>query len=134
MILYLDTSSLVKLYVEEEGSEVVRTRASEASTLATSIIAYAEARAAFARARREGTLTTQDLGGARRSLDRDWVRLLKVPADETLVLEAGELAESAKLRGCDSIHLASFFHLRRVLGTTEVVFSSYDEALNRAAR
>ena len=49
MILYLDTSALVKLYVREAGSVLVR-RATEASeAAATSTVAYAEARAAFAR-------------------------------------------------------------------------------------
>jgi hypothetical protein len=48
LILYLDTSSLVKLYVEEDGSPEVERLAIEASLVCTSVIAYAEARSAFA--------------------------------------------------------------------------------------
>ncbi len=48
MILYLDTSALVKLYVSEEGSEIVRGAVESAGRVATSRIAYAEARAALA--------------------------------------------------------------------------------------
>jgi predicted nucleic acid-binding protein len=40
VILYLDTSSLVKLYVEEAGSEAVRRLAMGASRVAVSIVAY----------------------------------------------------------------------------------------------
>ncbi|MEK7696897.1 MAG: type II toxin-antitoxin system VapC family toxin, partial [Pseudomonadota bacterium] len=54
MILYLDTSALVKLYVREAGSGEVKKLARESAALATSIVAYAEVRAAFARLMREG--------------------------------------------------------------------------------
>ena len=60
MILYLDTSSLVKLYVEEGGSEEVRRDIHQASLVATSCVAYAEARAALARQHREGGLRTAE--------------------------------------------------------------------------
>jgi uncharacterized protein len=49
LILYLDTSTLVKLYAEEEGTETVERAADEAEAIATSVVAYAEPRAAFAR-------------------------------------------------------------------------------------
>ena len=48
MFLYLDTSSLVKLYVEEEDSAKIADLANASKVAATSIIAYTEARAAFA--------------------------------------------------------------------------------------
>ena len=53
MILYLDTSSLVKLYVDEPGSEDVLRLVDQAELVTTSVVAYAEARAALARRRRE---------------------------------------------------------------------------------
>ena len=49
MFLYLDTSSLVKLYVDEEDSGKVVEMVKASKVAATSIIAYTEARAAFAR-------------------------------------------------------------------------------------
>ena len=49
LILYLDTSALVKLYVRERGSARVRAQVGKADAIATSVVAYAEARAAFAR-------------------------------------------------------------------------------------
>jgi len=54
--LYLDTSALVKLYIAEEGSLLVRTALADARFVATSVVAYVEARAAFARRRRERAL------------------------------------------------------------------------------
>ena len=62
MILYLDTSALVKLYVEEDGSEEVSTAVRDASRVATSAVAYPEARATFARLEREGTSRQRNTG------------------------------------------------------------------------
>ena len=45
MTLYLDTSSLVKLYVAEPGSDAVRKLVDDATVVATSYIAYTETRA-----------------------------------------------------------------------------------------
>lgn len=44
MILYLDTSALVKLYVEEAGTVVVVARIEEAEAVTTARVTYAEAR------------------------------------------------------------------------------------------
>ena len=57
MTLYLDTSSLVKLYLAEVGTDSVRRLVDDATLVATSQIAYPETRAALARRRREGALS-----------------------------------------------------------------------------
>ena len=48
MILFLDTSALVKLYVEEADSETVRGWVEEAEEVACQWIAYVEAQSALA--------------------------------------------------------------------------------------
>jgi len=63
--LYLDTSSLVKLYVAEAGSDVVRQLVAEAAVVATCVVAYAETRAALARLRRERVLTAAEFASAK---------------------------------------------------------------------
>ena len=57
MILYLDTSALVKLYVEEPNSEEVRSAVDGAVAVAVSEVSYTEARSALARREREGSLS-----------------------------------------------------------------------------
>ena len=54
MILYLDTSSLVKLYIDEPYSEEVWQWAVDAYALATSRVAYPEMLSALTRRYREG--------------------------------------------------------------------------------
>lgn len=134
MILYLDTSSLIKLYVEEEGSEEVRALVREAALVATCVVAYAEARATLARLRRQGRLPPSAYDRAKAQLDRDWPKFLTVGALEGVCREAGDLAERHRLRGFDSLHLAASLWLARQGGVTSVRFSSFDDALNRAAR
>ena len=72
MICYFDTSALVKLYVEEEGSELVADYSRKCIFIATSKVAYAEARSAFARAGREGILNLQAYRDLVANFNEDW--------------------------------------------------------------
>jgi predicted nucleic acid-binding protein len=133
MTLYLDTSSLFKLYVEESGSDDVRQDLAEAETVATSAVSYAEARAAFARLRRDGQLTPTAFLAVKRDFDADWSSLAIIEPTVSLCRAAGDLAERHGLRGCDSIHLATFLELAGDRRASETRFSSFDRQLNRAA-
>ena len=134
MILYLDTSSLVKVYVHEEGSDEVRRLFVAATTVVTSVVAYAEARAAFAHQRRARALTAPAFAEAKRLFEQDWVSVIAVGLSEAVVRAAGELAERHGIRGFDSIHLASFQQLLERAGEEDVHFSTFDDRHARAAR
>jgi predicted nucleic acid-binding protein len=131
--LYLDTSSLVKLYVHEAGSDAVRQAVSQARVVATSVIAYAEMRAALARIRRHGGVTAAKFTLLKREFEGQWPAYLRVEVTHTLCQAAGDLAEQYGLRGFDSIHLASFSDVARSAGIRETRFSSFDDRLNDAA-
>ena len=132
MFLYLDTSSLVKLYVEEDGSSVVAALVRDAEVTATSIISYAEARAAFARRFRERAFTPAEHNRIKRSFDEDWGNYLILNITNDMIRIAGDLAERHSLRGFDSIHLASALTLQREL-SSPVVFSCFDDNLQKAS-
>lgn len=134
MILYLDTSSLVKLYVEEDGSQAVRSLVDLATVVATSVIAYPEARSAFARLWREGGLTEGEHDQVKGELERDWPSFLTLHVTERIWRHAGELTEIHALRGFDSLHLASYLALATLDLTQRVEFSAYDQRLAAAAR
>ncbi len=133
MILYLDTSSLVKLYVEEAGSEAVRRLATGASRVAVSIVAYPEAHSAFARRSRERGLTPAGFRSAKTAFDRDWSRMVRLAVTEDVYRAAARLAERHALKALDSLHLASYLFLRRRLPRGGAAFSSFDRRLNRAS-
>ena len=134
MTLYLDTSSLVKLYVTEPGSDVVRTLVDAASVVTTSSIAYAETRAALARRRRERRLRPKAFAAAKQAFEAEWPKYVTVEVTSSLCRQAGEFAERYRLRAYDSVHLAAFADVAREAGVRETRFSSFDKALNRAAR
>lgn len=130
MILYLDTSALVKLYVEEPHSQRVRGWVGEAAVVATSVVAFPEASAAFARKRREGGMGPRDLERVLVALDRDW--------GDYAVLEVRERAAGAQavkhgLRGFDAVHLAAALELKTGAAATSIAFCAFDERLLAAA-
>ena len=133
MILYLDTSSLVKLYVDEPGSREVRRLVDTAELVSSSVVAYAEARAALARRRRESSLTPSGHRRAKAALDADWPHVLTIEVSEPLSRRAGDLAERRRLRGFDAVHLASFLSIAEEFPSDEVRFSTADKVLRRAA-
>jgi len=134
MTLYLDTSSAIKLYVFEIGSDLVNALVRDAAVVATSAVTYAETRAALARLRREGALTVSKYGTAKRAFEQQWPSFLALDATNALSRIAGEFAERYRLRGFDSVHLATFAEVARRAGPRETRFSSFDDRLNRAAQ
>ena len=130
--LYLDTSAWVNLYVAEAESLTVRRHVGRAGHVATSRVAYAEARAAFARRAREGSLRPSQLRRCITRLDEDWRHMVVVELDGSLVRTAGDLAERHALRALDAIHLSSALRLAMELGRAPT-FLAFDGALRAAA-
>jgi len=132
--LYLDTSNLVKLYIEEPDAGDIEQLVGRADVVATCALSYPEARATFARRRRERLMTTTESAAAVRQLDADWPRFLVIPLDDDMARAAGRLADAQGVRGADAVHLAAFEHLVARSEDDDVEFSCADERLVRAAR
>jgi len=130
MILYLDTSSLVKLYVTEAWSGLVRSWAEEAEILATCRVAYPEMISALNRRFRTGDLTKSDYGLVVKTFTGEWRHFVVMDFDEKV---AGRLAESYGLRGFDAVHLSAAMRLIAAEKAPAVAFSSFDDKLNQAA-
>lgn len=129
--MYLDTSALVKLIVDERGTRQTRKVVGEAAAVATSDISYVEARAALARMRAGGRIGANATRAARGVLDEIWLDLLSVPADDELLAMAAELADEHSLRGYDSVQLAAATSLQRA---GDVTFACWDLELRAAAQ
>lgn len=132
MIVYIDTSSLAKLYVRETETDAVRQLVTASTALASSIVTYAEVRAALARAHRMGRHTSEEHAEALAHFEREWVDVMKAAVDEPLVRRAGELAEEHGLRGFDAVHLASALRFQNSLQQA-ITFSAFDAQLTGAA-
>lgn len=132
MILYLDTSAWVKLYVRELGSKELRAITNKAEALAASVVAYPEARAAFARLKAQGISTETKHSQRLAQLNLDWGNLLRIDLVPAVVRGAGDLAEVYGLRGFDAIHLASALWLKEKT-STPLYFAVFDQRLRIAA-
>lgn len=131
MTLYLDTSSFVKLLLDEAGSLAVVEQVDEADVVITVSLTYTEACAALARRRRD--VAPRQHAEAKRAFQQLWPALLVYDVDDTLCQRAGEMAEQYGLRAYDSLHLAAYESVARDAAPEPTVFSSADAALNRAA-
>jgi len=118
LILYLDTSAVVKAYVEEEYASEVRQSMKSASASASHRIAYVEARAAFARLQREQVLNDAGWKILKDEFKADWENYLLIDTTSELLEKASEFAE-AQLLHEDA--------------EESVVFACYDRKLNQAA-
>jgi uncharacterized protein len=130
LILYLDTSSLVKLYLTEAHSGDVRGWVNDAEIVATCRIAYPEMISALTRRYRNGGLSKGDYELVLKTFTAEWAHFAVVDFDE---IAAGRLAKIHGLRGFDSVHLATANQLKASQPHISVAFSSFDVDLNRAA-
>lgn len=130
MIAYFDTSAIVKVLVEEEGTRAARDHWARASRALSSLLVYPETVASLAAARRSGRF---DLGAyrlARAEFESMWAEMIPVACGLETVRRAAVLAEADRLHGCDAIHLASALSI----GMSDLVFVAWDRDLSVAAR
>lgn len=137
MILYADSSSIVSLYLQEPGRrEAMQEAVAMADFVACSLVAYAEVRAALARASREPPrrprLDQTRYQQVVHDFDRDWRRYVRISPSNRLIRLAGDLAERHALKGYDAVHLASAVVLRDKI-PDPVTVSAWDDRLNQAA-
>jgi len=130
--LHLDSSDMVKLFLQESDSAATKRLAGAADELASSRIAYAGVRSAFARKQRDGYLSPEDHRKANSSLAIAWKDYIVVEVTQRIVELAGDLCGTHSLRGMDAIHLASAKLLAQESGVT-VRISTSDPRLREAA-
>lgn len=127
MITYVDTSTLIKLLIDEVGTAEAAAIWDEPDVLATVRVAHVEARAALAAAKRQGRISPAVFRSATTGLEILWSQLSVVEVDDVLMRLAGDLATTHGLRGYDAVHLAA----ARLVGAD--VFSTADRRLCEAA-
>jgi predicted nucleic acid-binding protein len=132
VIVYLDTSALIKLYVTEAGQELVLERLRSANQIATALITYVEVFAALARLEKERRITAADLSMLAEQIEANWAGYWTVELTQAVARRAAMLARRHGLRGYDAVQLASALELRG--SDAEVEFLSFDARLNIGAR
>jgi hypothetical protein len=119
VIRFFDTSALVKRYVDEPGSRMVR----ESLRLHAAVVArvtLAEAAAAVARAARLGAITEDQRDRILARLPEDFAQLQVVEVRPALVARVPTLVVRHPLRAYDAIQLASASVVRQTGIAVEV--------------
>lgn len=132
MILYFDTSALIKRYVEEDGSKEVDHLWEGSSEIITSVVAFAEIIAAFRRKYREGIISKAGYSKTVSEFKNEYSELILVSISPDLNQVIERLLLKHPLRGFDAIHLASALLIQKE-GPLAVNFACFDHQLNKTA-
>ena len=128
-IVYFDASALVKLVVEEAGTEIAARLWDGCDAAVASRLAYPEVRAALAASERNRELSRDDLLSAERSWQEYWRAVRPVELTSQVEQHAGQLARDHALRGADAVHLASAL----AVGPADLVVAAWDRRLRAGA-
>jgi uncharacterized protein len=133
MILYLDTSALVKVYINESFSDIVRKAFLDADTIAISIIGFVEFHSAISRLLRENLINKIQLKKVKDNFNENWPKFKIIDLDNNIIKRASELIYKTELRAFDSIHLASAETLKNIT-ENDVIFGCFDKRLINGAK
>jgi len=107
MRTFLDSSALTKHYVREAGSETVHERIAEARELLVSVLVIPEIISAFNRLRREGKIDADRYTRLKQTMMADVEDATLVSLTPSVLSQAVECLERARLRASDAVHIAS---------------------------
>ncbi len=125
-LVYFDASALVKLVVNEPGSDLAAALWNGCDAALSSRLAFPEVCASLAAANRNHDLTNSEVQAARHSWDAFWASIRPVELTHAVEQAAGMLAAQHGLRGADAVHLASAL----ALDSTEVTVAVWDRRLH----
>ena len=124
-IAYFDSSALVKLVVDEVGSDLVAELWDGCDVTVSSRLAYPEVHAALAAAERNRQIDAQGLRNTQESWEMFWSAIRPVELTETVEQHAGRLTGLHALRGADAVHLASAL----MIGSPDLLVVVWDRRL-----
>jgi predicted nucleic acid-binding protein len=124
-MVVLDTSALLKRYVDEEGTALVLDLMAADRDWCASSLALAEAQVALCQLELDEDARREQIG----ALKTDWDFFRVVPVDHLCLARAAEIGCTHRVRALDAIHLAGADRLPRPL-----VFLTFDSRQAAVAR
>ena len=133
MILYLDTSALVKRFIVEKGSADVNALISVADLVGSSIISQVEMASALGKALRMDWINPTSAETTYQDFLGQWQYFTRLMVSPGLIDRAAQLSWDFGLRGYDATHLASALFWQESLDM-EIVLATYNRELWIAAK
>lgn len=125
MTTYVDSSALLKLYIDEADSDDAQRLIDTDPVLVTAWLTLVEVRRNLAR-----LLSGAALGRAREACERDLDGIALVSLDERGWRRAADIAEITGVRSLDALHLAAAHQLH----VPDLAFCTFDLRQANAAR
>jgi uncharacterized protein len=133
VIIYLDTSALVKQYIQERSSGAVAEIIIAAENSGTAIITHVEMASALSRAVRSDLILQNEARAAWEDFLSDWPFLTRLKLSSQLIERAAALAWDYRLRGYDAVHFACALLWQETLGAA-VTLATFDHDLWEAGQ
>jgi uncharacterized protein len=133
LITYLDTSSLVKYYIRESNSELVKEWLKVASYHGTAAITFVEMASALAKSDRLSYIYSNEAQAIWQAFQDDWKRFVTINLTDQILRQASSLAWRHPLRGYDAVHLASALTWQET-NAEPVTFVTFDRQLWQAGK
>jgi predicted nucleic acid-binding protein len=127
-IIYLDTSALLKLYVQELHSNEARILVDSAEGVGTSILTYPEMAAAMARGGRMQLISDDAARSVWGNFVNDWPDFTRLKISTPLIERAATLAWDYGLRGYDAMHLSAALTWQDAL-EERILLATFDRIL-----
>ena len=128
MRIFFDSSTLLKRYIEEAGSDQVRQKWIEASEVIVSALCAPEVISAFVRLKREKKLNEETYRLLKNHFILDMGQASVEAVDEETLRESIQCLEKTGIKASDAVHLAT------ALRTDCELFLSADVQQQKAAR
>lgn len=133
MIVYIDTSALVKRYIQEANSGDVVTLLDQADLAGSILLTRVEMASAFSKAVRMKWLDLQTSEEAWQDFLVHWRSFSRLVVTQPLTDRASRLAWDYSLRAYDATHLAAALLWQETL-ETPVILATYDRELWQAGK
>lgn len=128
MILYMDTSALVKRYILEQGSQEINGIIEKAGAVGSVMLTRVEMASAFSKAIRMEWVDATGVENAWRDFQDQWQSFVRLSVTPVLVDRASGFARQYGLRAYDATHLAAALIWQEIL-EAPVTIATYDREL-----
>ena len=128
MILYLDSSALVKRYVVESKSKEVIALIEQADTVGSTLLTRIEMASALTKAVRMNWVASDKAEIAWQDFLSDWESFVRIPVTSVLVERAARIAREYGLSGYDAIHFTTAILWQELL-ENPITLATFDREL-----
>ena len=115
MILFFDTSALIKRYISERGSEKVDELYNMATQILVSAITKTESYSTLRRLRAENHLSRKDYNSIKTNIGKDFQYFVVIPFIYEIESSAIKLIEQHQLKSLDSIQLSTAIYCKSII-------------------